>query len=74
MSRNTFQLICRFLHYSDNTSPEAKRDSACYDPLHKFRLILDALNNACKKYFVPQQLISIDESLIGMKKRTQLIQ
>ena len=41
---------------------------------HKFCLILDALNDAYKKYFVPQQLIPTDESQIGMKNSTQLIQ
>ena len=74
MSRNTFQLISRFLHCSDNTSDQAKRDSPNYDPLHKFRLLLDSLNSGCKRYYVPKQFISIDESLIGMKNRTELIQ
>ena len=74
MSRNVFQLISQFLHCSDNTRPEAQRDSPRYDPLHKFKLLLDGLNDACKRYFVPSQFISIDESLIGLKNRTELIQ
>ena len=74
MSRNVYQLISQFLHCNDNTRPEAQRDSERYDPLHKFRLVLDGLNDACKRYFVPRQLISIDESLIGLKNRTELIQ
>ena len=44
MSRNNFQLISMYLHCFDNTRPEAKKDNALYDPLHKFRLVLDALN------------------------------
>ena len=74
MSRNNFQLISKYLHCFDNTRPEAKRDNALYDPLHKFRLVLDALNCSCKKHYIPKQLISIDESLIGLKNRTELIQ
>ncbi|KXJ08603.1 PiggyBac transposable element-derived protein 4 [Exaiptasia diaphana] len=73
LSRNTFQLISRYLHCSDNTSNSAQHNSPNYDPLHKFRL-LDSLNSGCKRYYVPAQCISIDESLIGMKNRTQLIQ
>lgn len=74
MSRNNFQLISKYLHCFDNTRPEAKRDNALYDPLHKFRLVLDALNCSCKKHYIPKQLISIDESLIGLNNRTELIQ
>lgn len=74
MPRNVYQLISQFLHLSDNSRPEAQRDSERYDPLYKFRVVLDGLNDGCKRYFVPRQLISIDESLIGLKNRTELIQ
>lgn len=50
MSRNKYQFISKFLHCFDNSRPEAKRDSENYDPLHKFRLVLDALNAACKRH------------------------
>ena len=55
MSRNNFQLISKYLHCFDNTRPEAKRDNALYDPLHEFRLVLDALNCSCKKHYIPKQ-------------------
>lgn len=74
MSRNVFQLVSKFLHCHDNQSEDAQRNSEQYDPLHKFRLMLNGLNDACKRYFVPHRLISIDESLIGMKNRTELMQ
>lgn len=74
MSRNNFQLISKYLHCFDNTRPEVKKDNALYDPLRKSRLVLDALNCACKKHYIPKQLISTDESLIGLKNRTELIQ
>ena len=51
----------------------AKKNSENCDPLHKFRLVFDALNDACKRHF-PTRLILIDESLIGLKNRTELIQ
>ena len=55
-------------------SEEACCDCPRYDPLHKFRLLLDALNSSCKCCYVPEHLLSIDESLIGLKNRTELIQ
>ena len=72
MLRNLFQLISKFLHCNNNTSEEARSDSPSYDPLHKFRLLLDSLNCSCKHYD-PERLLSIDESLIGLKNRTELI-
>ena len=60
MSRNNFQLVSKYLHCFDNTRPEAKKDNALYDPLHKFRLVLDALNCSCKKHYIPKQLIAIE--------------
>lgn len=75
MSRNLYQLISKFLHCNDNTSEEACRDSQRYDPLHKFRLLLYSLNSSCKRYYVPVCLLSIiDESIIRLKNRTELIQ
>lgn len=47
MARNQFELITSFLHCCDNIRPEARRDNAAYDPLHKFRIVLDGLNNSC---------------------------
>lgn len=74
MSRNVFQLVSKFLHCHDNKSEDARRNSERYDPLHKFHLLLNGLNDVCKRYFIPDHLISIDESLIGMKNRTELMQ
>ena len=62
------------MHCCDNTRPEARCDNVAYDPLYKFRIVLDGPNNSCKQHYVPGQLIAIDESLIGMKNRTELMQ
>ena len=64
MSRNNFQLISKYLHCFDNTRPDAKRDNT----------LLHALNSSCKKHYISKQLISIDESLIRLKNRAELIQ
>ena len=71
-----FQLsfVLSFLHCYDNTKQEARRGNPSYDPLHKFRIVLDGLNSSCKRHYVPGQLIAIDESLTGMKNRTELMQ
>lgn len=45
-----------------------------YDPLHKFRIVLDGLNSSCKWHYVPGQQIAMDESPTGMKNRTELMQ
>ena len=58
MSRNVFQLVSKFLHCHDNESENARRNSERYDPLHKFRLLLNGLNDACKRYFITNCLIS----------------
>ena len=58
MSRNVFQLISKCLHCHGNESEDARRNSERYDPLHKFRLLLNGLNDACKRYFIPYRLIS----------------
>ena len=62
---NVYQLISQFIHCNDNTRPEAQSASDRYVPLHIFRLLLDGLGDACKRHFVPNQLVSIDERLIG---------
>lgn len=45
-----------------------------YDPWHEIRPLMDSLNNAFIKYYKPQQIISIDESMVGMKNRVAYIQ
>ena len=50
MSRDKYQLISKSMHCFDNSRPEAKRNSENYDPLHKFRLVFDALNDVGKRH------------------------
>lgn len=68
MSYNLFNLINRFWHLSDNTQQPPRGDPE-FDPWFKLRFLLDHINAMSKKYFVPERLISIDESMVGMKNR-----
>ena len=40
-----------------------------FDPWNKVRPVLNAINVTFKRYFLAPQLISIDESMVGMKNR-----
>lgn len=68
--RNRFQLILRFLHLVNNEEL-AKRN---YDPCGKFLPIVEHANHLFRHYFVPHRQLSIDESLIGTKSHTGLMQ
>lgn len=73
MSYNRFCLINRFLHLSDSSMQPARGDIN-FDPWYKVRPVLDHLNRMFKRYFTPYKMISIDESMIGMKNRHVYIQ
>lgn len=64
MSRNRFQLLLRFWHFSDNEDPSAKTNR-----LHKLQPILDILIANFKKYYTPPKNVCIDESLIPFRGR-----
>ena len=72
MSLRTFLLINRMFHA--NTVDAVPRGEAGFDPWHKIRPVLDHLNTAFKRHFIPYREISIDESLVGMKNRCAFIQ
>lgn len=73
MSYNRYVLINRFLHLADN-SQEPKRGEANFDPWYKIRPVLDHINRKFKKHFTAGRVVSIDESIVGMKNRTIYIQ
>lgn len=73
MSQNFFLLLSRMFHVNDSTK-EPRRGEPDYDPWYKVRPVLDRLNHAFKKFYVPTREISIDESMIGMKNRCVFIQ
>mgnify|MGYP002804405118 CR=1 FL=1 len=68
-----YLIVTRMLHINDNATAKVRGDEG-YDPWHKIRPVLDSLNHAFKRYYVPRQVICIDESMIGMKNRVAYIQ
>ena len=61
MSRNRFQLLLRFMHFSDNQRPNN-------DQLFEVRKLLDLLENftKCKK---PGKTVTIDETMVPWRGR-----
>lgn len=72
MSCNRFILLSSVFHLS-STEP-VRRGEPNYDPWHKIRQFMDAMNAAFKTYFIPYQNLSIDESMICMKNKVAFIQ
>ncbi|KAK7099673.1 hypothetical protein V1264_022751 [Littorina saxatilis] len=72
MGQRMFLLISRMFHV--NSGAVIPRGEPGFDPWHKVRPVLDALNAAFKRAYKPSREISIDESMIGMKNRCAMIQ
>lgn len=62
MSRNRFQLLLRFLHFSDNTQ-------VTDDRLYKIRPIVEHLNNVMYQNYIPNRSLSADESMVLWRGR-----
>ncbi|XP_067949792.1 piggyBac transposable element-derived protein 4-like [Watersipora subatra] len=73
MSYGRFVLIHRFFHLCNNER-QPRRGEQGFDPWYKVRNLLDPLNRCFKQYFRPYQLVSIDESMVGMRNRNIYIQ
>lgn len=72
-SRNRFQLILKFFHLVDNTN-FPRPGEPDYDPCAKVQPIIDHANSVFRHHYIPHQELSIDESLVGTKNHTQLLQ
>lgn len=72
-SRSRFQLLLRFFHIVDNTKL-ASPGQPNYDPCAKFQPLVDHANRLFRFHFTPHQYISVDESLVGTKNHTQILQ
>lgn len=66
MSRDRYQIISRYLHYSE--------DDNSGDKLRKIRGLFEALNEKFKEAFRPGEKISVDESLVKFKGRLAIRQ
>ena len=65
MSRNRFQTLLKFIHFSSKESE---------DRLRKIRPLIDRLNENFMKVYEPGRVLTIDESLIPFKGRLQFKQ
>lgn len=58
MRRDRFVQIMRFIHCADNTAIDV------HDKMYKLRPLMNALKTRFLKYFVPQEHLDFDESMI----------
>jgi hypothetical protein len=58
---------------SNNTKAVPRREGG-YDPLHKPRPVIDALNSRLKEVFIPSSVIAVDERLVPFKSRSSMRQ
>lgn len=65
MSRNRFQLLCKFLHFTDNT----QRPQDCEDALYKVRPVYDHFVKKFRDLYRLGEHISIDEGMLKWRGR-----
>lgn len=66
---NTLKLILKFFHFVDNS-----KLTTSVDPCAKFQPLCDHANRLFRHFYIPYQQLSIDESLVGTKSHTSLMQ
>ena len=72
-SRNRFQLLLKFFHLTNNDEIPG-RNQPNYSPTAKFQCFVDLFNRKSQEHYIPEQNLSIDESLIGTRGRTSMLQ
>ena len=73
MSRDRWTVIWMFFHVSDNNAA-LPREHPDYDRASKIRPIIDKLVHKFQEVYLPDQNLSVDESLIAFKGRTTMLQ
>ncbi|XP_040203738.1 piggyBac transposable element-derived protein 4-like [Rana temporaria] len=68
MSRSRYDKIIRFLHFCDN-SQCPPRNHTDFDRLYKIRPLIDFFNEKFAELYIPEQNISVDESLVHFTGR-----
>lgn len=63
-SRDRFQLILKFFHLVDN-SLLFEPSHPNYDPCGRFDVLVKHANTVFQRHYIPNQQLSIDESLVG---------
>lgn len=73
LSRNRFEILLKFFHIVDkDTLPRLGEPN--YDPCGRFQSLIDHCNRLFKQYYIPNEKLSVDESLVGTKKRIAITQ
>ena len=68
MNRDRFQLLCKFIHFADNTQLPGVDEQQF--KLFKLQPLINHFTKVFQRYYQPKQDISIDESMIGYKEKT----
>ena len=68
MTRNRFQEISCYLHFSDS-SVEPTRGTPGFDRLYKIRPVFNSVLGNCQTKFKPTKNLSVDEGMIGFRGR-----
>ena len=68
MTKNRFEQLCQYLHFSDTTK-EPKCGEPNYDRLFKIRPVLNDVLDKAKNTYEPSKNISVDEGMIAFKGR-----
>ena len=68
MTRDRFEAITKHLHFSDNVTSDPD------DRLRKIRPVVDCFNETFKSVYVPDQIVTVDESLWRFKGRHHAVQ
>lgn len=63
MSRNRFEIILQYLHFSNNETANKS------DRIFKIRPIIDMVNITFQKYYSPKEDICVDESQVPFRRR-----
>ena len=67
MTRNTFLLLVKLLHFADNTNCDANNPNR--DRLFKIREVCQMIHNRCGAVYYPCEDLSVDGSLVPFKGR-----
>ena len=72
-SRNRYQNILKFLPLVDKKKIP-KRNDLSYKPSLRFKPLIDFANRKFLHYYNPRRELSVDESLVGTKGKTSMLQ
>jgi hypothetical protein len=72
MSRNCFQLLLKFFYLTDNTKLLPPGNEK-YDHCAEFQPIVDHAN-LFRHHYMPHEHLSVNETLVGTKSHSQLLQ